>query len=149
MGRSEHPRQRDDAPPAQPFDFLTPVRFPFCIGQLVRHRADSESRGVVVWLGASLCGCVVGVSWGPVGDDVAWHFVLEAHYDDDEADHVPDRNIELPFEFGARVRHRAKDDDGVVTGYRICERGVSVRVAWSADHWDLHDLCEIEPKELA
>ncbi len=149
MGRSEHLGRRDNASPAQALDFLTPVRFPFRIGQLVKHRGDSESRGVVVWLGASLCGCVVGVSWGPVGDDVAWHFVLEAHYEDDEAEHIPDRSIELPYEFGARVRHRAKDEDGVVTGYRICERGVNVRVAWSAGHWDLHDVCEIEPKQLA
>ena len=93
-------------------------------------------------------GCTVEVSWGPSQDELNWHFALERHYGHDEDDdHTPSQSRDLPLGMGPAVRHRANRDAGVVTGYRICERGICVRVAWGPDQCDWHHLCELRAEE--
>ena len=146
MSKLDHKQRRDPPPPPQGFDLSTRVRFPFEIGQLVKHRAAAESCGVVTGFGLDPTGCVVGVSWSPDVEAWEWHFALE-HCSGDEDEFVPSALHTLPFAWGESVRHRASHERGAVTGYRVSERGAMIRVAWSASKWDWHHFCELAALE--
>jgi hypothetical protein len=150
LPQPNRPSQSGPPKAATDFNMIKPVRFPFEVGQMVSHRAEPDSRGVVVALVFTPTGCTVEVSWGPSHDELNWHFSLERHSGHDEDDdHTPSQSRDFPWAWGQRVRHRANRDAGVVTGYRICERGISARVAWAPDQCDWHDLCELRVEDTA
>jgi hypothetical protein len=122
------------------------AKFPFELGQMVGHRASSESRGIVTAIVTVPAGCNIEVTWGPGSVDVFPHFVLEQHHLDEGADAYAQRSHELPYEWGRRVQHRVDATVGVVTGYRVCERGPMVRVSWDPDTSGWYQLCELEPE---
>ncbi len=149
--RGPEKSHRDVESGPKPFDLSVPVKFPFEIGQLVKHRGCDEGKGVVTAMILCPNGCVVEVSWGPGQIEHEWHFALERHYginDDDE--YEASFSHSLPWEFGTEARHRGHlRERGIVTGYKLSERGVLVRMSWGADRWDWHYLCELDVLERA
>ena len=120
------------------------ARHPFEVGDLVAHRAETGTRGVVTSLMFAPTTTEVQVSWGPGQDEIVSHLVLERHYDSEDADDRGPSHSDLStFPWGTQVLHLTEPGFGIVTGHRVAEWGLQVRVQWDSEQYGWHQLCEL------
>lgn len=120
-------------------DPTKPFKLPFLPGERVRHLADGEIAivcTIVVMPHGCLIECTSNESHG------VWHFAIESIGDDCSQEC---REVwEFPYGWGEKLAHRLNGKVGIVSGYRISERGMCVRMAWSDESWEWHPFCELE-----
>ena len=105
---------------------------------------ETGTRGVVTSLMFAPTTTEVQVSWGPGQDEIVSHLVLERHYDSEDADDRGPSHSDLStFPWGTRVLHLTEPGFGIVTGHRVAEWGLQVRVQWDSEQYGWHQLCEL------
>jgi hypothetical protein len=112
---------------------------PFEIGQYVRHIAGTFDAGVVTYLQFTPEDWFAEVSFAA---DSTYLLPVEAITEIQEAS--LGREYDLPFPFGALLKHRAKGELGILNGYKLYPSNLMARIAWSATQWDWRSLCELE-----
>jgi hypothetical protein len=113
-------------------------RLPFALGEMVKHRSDLSSKGIVLSIRFYQTHTSALVSWGTNDEELL----------DVQALEPPDSKCwesrVFPWDYGIKLRHRVGEKIGIVNCFVAVPGGALVGMIWDVDKYGFHDTWELE-----